>query len=448
MTLTVGVCPDGEPEGAADELPAAESVLSAEACTLADVPDEPADTPACTAGVEACATADDELPCPESPDGADSLTGAADVTVELTVLVTALAVPVTAPPAALVTACAVPVTAPTVPVTALAVPATAPPAVLVTALAVSVTPPTVLLTAPTVPATAPPTVPVTALAVSVIGRTVFVTAPTLPVTALVTAPTVFVTAPTLPVTALVTAPTVPVTAPPMVPVTAPAVPVTAPPTVPVTAPTVPVTSCTAWPTVVTVVATAPVAVWVTWVTGPLVPTVTGTTVVVLDDPGGGFCPVTGAGPGPTGGAGGVGSVVGGEPCPVPAPEHCPLPPAEPCLMLTARRGRIGGPARTGRACALCRGWLVLGWMMGGPPEPNRFGGITRTTTAITNVMRATATAMTALGTANPAGCSRAAATTDLYVFVAWPDANRIGAVILCMLELEHCADMLMKLSFY
>ena len=345
MTLTVGVCPDGEPEGAADELPAAESVLSAQACTLADVPDEPADTPACTAGVEACATADDELPCPESPDGADSLTGAADVTVELTVLVTALAVPVTAPPAALVTACAVPVTAPTVPVTALAVPATAPPAVLVTALAVSVTPPTVLLTAPTVPATAPPTVPVTA-------------------------------------------------------------------------PTVPVTSCTAWPTVVTVVATAPVAVWVTWVTGPLVPTVTGTTVVVLDDPGGGFCPVTGAGPGPTGGAGGVGSVVGGEPCPVPAPEHCPLPPAEPCLMLTARRGRIGGPARTGRACALCRGWLVLGWMMGGPPEPNRLGGITRTTTAITNVMRATATAMTALGTANPAGCSRAAATTDLYVFVA------------------------------
>jgi hypothetical protein len=382
VTLTVGVCRDGELEGAADELPAAESVLSAEACTLADVPDEPADTPACTAGVEACATADDELPCPESPDGADSLTGAADVTVELTVLVTALAVPVTAPPAALVTACAVPVTAPTVLVTA----------------------PTVLVTALAVPATAPPAVLVTALAVSVTPLTV--------------------------------------------PVTAPTVPVTAPPTVPVTVPTVPVTSCTAWPTVVTVVATAPVAVWVTWVTGPLMPTVTGTTVVVLDDPGGGFCPVTGAGPGPTGGAGGVGSVVGGKPCPVLAPERCPLPPAEPCLMLTARRGRIGGPARTGRACALCRGWLVLGWMMGGPPEPNRLGGITRTTTAITNVMRATATAMTALGTANPAGCSRAAATTDLYVFVAWPDASRTGAVILCMLELEHCADMLMKLSFY
>ena len=110
------------------------------------------------------------------------------------------------------------------------------------------------------------------------------------------------------------------------------------------------------------------------------------------------------------------------------------------------RGRMGGPARTGWACIRCRGWLVLDWMKGGEPRPNRFGGITRTTTAVTNVTKATAATMTTLGTANPAGCSRAAAATDLYVFATWPDANRAGAVILCMLE--HCADMLVKLSFY
>lgn len=78
--------------------------------------------------------------------------------------------------------------------------------------------------------------------------------------------------------------------------------------------------------------------------------------------------------------------------------------------------------------------------------PNRFGGITRITIAVTNVTRAMAATMTALGTANPVGCSRAAARTDLYVLVIWPDADRTGAVILCMLE--HCADILVKLSFY
>jgi hypothetical protein len=85
-------------------------------------------------------------------------------------------------------------------------------------------------------------------------------------------------------------------------------------------------------------------------------------------------------------------------------------------------------------------------MKGGEPMPNRFGGTTRTTTAITNVTKAMAATMTALGTANPAGCTRAAATTDLYVMAIWPDADRAGPMILCMLE--DCVDMLVKLSFY
>jgi hypothetical protein len=84
-------------------------------------------------------------------------------------------------------------------------------------------------------------------------------------------------------------------------------------------------------------------------------------------------------------------------------------------------------------------------MKGGEPRPNRFGGITRTTTAVTNVTKATAATITALGTANPAGCSRAAATTDRDALATWPNADRTGVVILCMME--HCADMLMKLSF-
>jgi hypothetical protein len=85
-------------------------------------------------------------------------------------------------------------------------------------------------------------------------------------------------------------------------------------------------------------------------------------------------------------------------------------------------------------------------MKGGEPMPNRFGGTTRSTTAVTNVMKATAATMTALGTANPAGCSRAAPTTDLYVLAIWPDADRTGPRIVCMLE--DCVDMLVKLSFY
>jgi hypothetical protein len=78
-------------------------------------------------------------------------------------------------------------------------------------------------------------------------------------------------------------------------------------------------------------------------------------------------------------------------------------------------------------------------MNGGEPMPNRFGATTRTTSAVTNVTKATATTITALGTANPAGCSRAAATKDR-------DVDRMDPMILCMLE--DCADMLVKLSFY
>jgi len=85
-------------------------------------------------------------------------------------------------------------------------------------------------------------------------------------------------------------------------------------------------------------------------------------------------------------------------------------------------------------------------MIGGEPVPNRFGGITRSTTAVTNVTKATATAITALGTAKPAGCSRAAATRDRDVPAIRSNVDRADPMILCMLE--DCADMLVKLSFY
>jgi hypothetical protein len=86
---------------------------------------------------------------------------------------------------------------------------------------------------------------------------------------------------------------------------------------------------------------------------------------------------------------------------------------------------------------------VLGWVTGEDPKPNMLGGMTRTTTAVTNVTKAMAATMTTLGTANPAGCTRAAATTDRYVLATWPDADRKGPMIACMLE--DCADMLVKL---
>jgi hypothetical protein len=126
-------------------------------CTLADVPDGLADTPAWTAGAVARA-ADDELSCAAPPSEADPATGATDSTADAaapTVLVTAPTVPVTALPAVPVTAPAtVPVTPPTVPVTA---------------------PATVPVTAPTVFVTAPATVPVTAATVPVAPGTAWPT---------------------------------------------------------------------------------------------------------------------------------------------------------------------------------------------------------------------------------------------------------------------------------
>jgi hypothetical protein len=47
--------------------------------------------------------------------------------------------------------------------------------------------------------------------------------------------------------------------------------------------------------------------------------------------------------------------------------------------------------------------------------PNRSGGIDGTMTDVTNVRSTMAVTMTALGAATPAGCARAAATTDREV---------------------------------
>jgi hypothetical protein len=51
-------------------------------------------------------------------------------------------------------------------------------------------------------------------------------------------------------------------------------------------------------------------------------------------------------------------------------------------------------------------------MAGAEPAPNRLGGIEGTMTEVTNVRSTIAVTMTALGAATPAGCARAAATTD------------------------------------
>jgi hypothetical protein len=250
------------------------------------------------------------------------------------------------------------------------------------------------------------------------------------------APTVLVTEPTAPLALCTTLPA------------ASLAPCTTLPTVPVTLwttePTAPVTLCAAWPVAVAVAPTAPVAVPLTRMTGLPALTETDTVVgVVADEPGAGLCPVVaggaaGAEPEPAGSAVDVASASGlGEPA--------PLPPAGPCLCPPAERRRTGGPARTGCGCPWCRGWLVLGWMVGGEPRPNRLGGITRTATAVTKVTNAMAATMTVLGPANPAGCTRAAATTDLDVLATWPNADPTGLKILRMGE--DCVDMLVNALF-
>jgi thiamine pyrophosphate-dependent acetolactate synthase large subunit-like protein len=54
-------------------------------------------------------------------------------------------------------------------------------------------------------------------------------------------------------------------------------------------------------------------------------------------------------------------------------------------------------------------------MVGAEPPPNRSGGIEGAMTEVTNVRSTIAVTMTALGAATPAGCARAAATTDREV---------------------------------
>jgi hypothetical protein len=54
-------------------------------------------------------------------------------------------------------------------------------------------------------------------------------------------------------------------------------------------------------------------------------------------------------------------------------------------------------------------------MTGAEPDPNKPGGIAGMMTDITRVKSTMAVTRTALGAATPAGCVRAAATTDLDV---------------------------------
>jgi hypothetical protein len=87
---------------------------------------------------------------------------------------------------------------------------------------------------------------------------------------------------------------------------------------------------------------------------------------------------------------------------------------------------MGGPVGTG-CCGRTRwrGWLGFGWSTGAEPPPNRLGGIEGRRTEVTNVRSAMAVTMTALGAATPAGCARAAATTDREV------AYMIGKLAFC-----------------
>ena len=77
---------------------------------------------------------------------------------------------------------------------------------------------------------------------------------------------------------------------------------------------------------------------------------------------------------------------------------------------------MGGPVGTG-CCGRTRWccWPGFGWIAGVEPLPNRSGGIEGTMTEATNVRSTIAVTMTALGAATPAGCVRAAATTDREV---------------------------------
>lgn len=118
------------------------------------------------------------------------------------------------------------------------------------------------------------------------------------------------------------------------------------------------------------------------------------------------------------------------------PAGCPLPVrlGGLSLSLPSPRGSSGGPAGTGW-CDWAR-WgcwpILLGGSAGGPP-PNRPGGSTRTMSAATNVKSRTAVMITTLGTANPAGCTRAAAAADLDMLFAWPIASPARLVISCMM---------------
>jgi hypothetical protein len=104
---------------------------------------------------------------------------------------------------------------------------------------------------------------------------------------------------------------------------------------------------------------------------------------------------------------------------------------------------IGGPVSTGCGWTRCLGVFVPAcWIVGGDPAPNKLGGKTRITTAVTKVKNAMAATMTMLGNANPAGCRRAAATAERDDAVIRSTAEPEGPRILR--TCEDCADISMS----
>jgi hypothetical protein len=131
------------------------------------------------------------------------------------------------------------------------------------------------------------------------------------------------------------------------------------------------------------------------------------------------------------GGGAAANVDAGRPPPVRLGAFCPRMPG--------RLGSMGGPVRTG-CCGWTRwrDWLVPAWIAGGDPAPNRLGGSAGMTAAITKVKITMAVTTPALGTATPAGCTRAAAATDLEVAFVRSIARPPRLRISCMVDRSFC----------
>jgi hypothetical protein len=131
------------------------------------------------------------------------------------------------------------------------------------------------------------------------------------------------------------------------------------------------------------------------------------------------------------GGGAAANVDAGRPPPVRLGAVCP--------RMLGRLGSMGGPVRTG-CCGWTRwrDWLVPAWIAGGDPDPNRPGGSAGMTAAITKVKITMAVTTPALGTATPAGCTRAAAATDLEVAFVRSIARPPRLRISCMVDRTFC----------